>query len=174
MDVLVVGGGIVGAAVAAGCASRGMSVTLVERGLIAGGASSLGLALLGRPVPAGLEGLAATGADGYRALHRFTGGAFLYDVTASASGLRRIDPRAAAAALLEEARGHRATVHTGCDVKRLLRQWGRVVGAATDAGELRASTTVVAAGAGSWGVCRELAFHAPVSPLRFRARTRNA
>lgn len=162
MDVLVVGGGIVGAAVAAGCASRGMSVTLVERGLIAGGASSLGLALLGRPVPAGLEGLAATGADGYRALHRFTGGAFLYDVTASASGLRRIDPRAAAAALLEEARGHRATVHTGCDVKRLLRQWGRVVGAATDAGELRASTTVVAAGAGSWGVCRELAFHAPV------------
>jgi glycine/D-amino acid oxidase-like deaminating enzyme len=162
MDVLVVGGGIVGAAVAAGCASRGMSVTLVERGAIAGDASRLELALLGRPVAAELEAPAAKSVDAYQALHRFTGGAFLYDASPTEASLRRIDARAAAAALLEEARGYRAAVYTGRDVKRLLRQWGKVVGAQTDAGELRAPTTVVAAGARSWEVCRELAFHVPV------------
>jgi glycine/D-amino acid oxidase-like deaminating enzyme len=162
MDVLVVGGGIVGAAVAAGCAGRGMKVALVERGMIAGKASRLELALLGRPLAPQLAQLGARSVDAYKALHRFTGGAFLYDASPSGRSLRRIDARAAAAALLEEARGHRAVVHTGCDVKRLLRQWGRVVGVQTDAGELRASTTVVAAGTGSWQICRELDFHVAV------------
>ncbi len=164
-DVLVVGGGIVGAAVAAGCAARGMSVTLVERGAVAGEASGLELALLGRPVAPALEALAARSVDTYQALHRFTGGAFLYDASPSGAGLRRIDPRAAAAAFLEEARGHRAVVHTGRDVKRLLLQWGRVVGVQTDAGELRAPATVIAAGTGSWAICRELPFHVPLRPF---------
>jgi glycine oxidase len=139
-----------------------MRVTLVERGAIAGGASRLELALLGRPLAPQLAELAARSVDAYQALHRFTGGAFLYDLAPTESGLRRNDARSAAAALLEEARGHRAVVQTGCDVKRLLRQWGRVVGVQTDDGELRASTTVVAAGTGSWEICRELAFHVPV------------
>jgi glycine/D-amino acid oxidase-like deaminating enzyme len=38
-DVLVVGGGIIGLAIAASCSQRGMSVVVVERGRLAGGAS---------------------------------------------------------------------------------------------------------------------------------------
>ena len=71
----------------------------------------------------------------------------------------------AALALAEEARSHRARVETGCDVKGLVVQSGSVRGVRTDAGELRAGTTVVAAGAETWRVCRDLPVHVPLTDV---------
>lgn len=152
-DVLVVGGGIVGAAVAVQCARRGMSVLLCERGALAGGASALPLALL----PADED------ASDYLQLHHFSGGAFLLDRTLPDDwSARRIDPSAAALALVGEARSYGAEIMTHCDVKGLLVRGRTVRGALTDAGELRAGTTVVAAGTGAWRICRGLRTHVPV------------
>ena len=163
-DVLVVGGGIVGAAVASACAKRGLRVALCERGALASGASSLDLALLsGALAPPELRATAERSVQEYGELHRFTGGAFFLDPSVlDEGGPRRIDARAAAAALVDEARSYRAHVQTCCEVKRLLVRAGVVGGAITDAGEIRAETTVVAAGAGSWRVCRDLPVHVPV------------
>jgi glycine/D-amino acid oxidase-like deaminating enzyme len=169
-DVLVVGGGIVGCAVASACAQRGLAVQLVERGALAGGASSLPLALLGRPVPAELEEPARASIDAYLALHHFTGRAFFLDRSpldcdGADALVQRIDVPGATLALSWEARAHRAQIQTGCDVKSLLTQGRTVRGVRTDAGELRARTTVVAAGADSWRVCRALPLHVPVTDV---------
>jgi glycine/D-amino acid oxidase-like deaminating enzyme len=166
-DVLVVGGGIVGCAVASACAQRGLGVLLVERGSLACGASSLPLALLGRPVPAALEQAARAGETAYLELHHFTGQAFLLDRSplecdGADALVRRIDVPGATVALAQEARSYRARIQTGCDVKSLLTQSRRVRGVRTDAGELRAQTTVVAAGPQTWWVCRSLPVHVPI------------
>ena len=143
-DVLVVGGGIVGCAVAAACAKRGLRVRLLERAALASGASALELALVPRDVSA----------EEYLALHHFSGGAFLLDRAPPEDWpARRIDPRAAAAALADEARSYRAAVTTGCDVKALRVRGGSVGGALADEGEIAAGTTVVAAGAGTRRLC---------------------
>jgi glycine/D-amino acid oxidase-like deaminating enzyme len=170
-DVLVVGGGVVGCAIASACAKRGLGVTLVERGRIAGAASSLDLALLGLPARPGLAEMASTGESAYLDLHHFTGRAFLLDRTplesdgGTGASVRRIDVPGATLALAEEARSHRAQVQTGCDVKGLVVRGGGVQGVRTDAGELRAGTTVVAAGAETWRVCRDLPVHVPLTDV---------
>ncbi len=154
-DVLVVGGGIAGCAVAAACVRRGMKVILCERGSLASGASGLGLALIPQsadPSP-------------YLELHLFTGGAFFLDRTPPDHWpARRIDARAAAAAFAVEARSHGASVRTGCAVQALLERSGTVVGALTDGGEIRSGTTVLAAGTSSWGVCAALPVSLPIRP----------
>lgn len=152
-DVLVVGGGIVGVSVAVACARRGMAVSLVESGSTACGASGLELALLP----------AAADASAYLELHHFSGGSFLLDRSLpNGWPARRIDARAAVAALIEEARGYRVELHTHCEAGSLLVRRGAVGGVLADAGELRAGTTVVAAGAASWRVCRSLGRHVSV------------
>ena len=139
--VVVVGGGIVGAAVASACARTGARVHLCERGPLAGGASSLELALL----PTGID------AARYLELHHFTGGSFLLDRSPPDDWpARRIGARAAAAALAAEARSHGAEIRTGCDVKGLLVRSGAVRGVLTDAGEIGTSRVVLAAGVDSW------------------------
>ena len=138
--VVVVGGGIVGAAVASACARRGARVHLCERGPLAGGASSLELALL----PTGID------ATRYLELHHFTGGSFLLDRSPDDWPARRIGARAAAAAVAAEARSHGAEIRTGCDVKGLLFRSGAVRGVLTDAGEIGTSRVVLAAGVDSW------------------------
>jgi glycine/D-amino acid oxidase-like deaminating enzyme len=171
LDVLVVGGGIVGCAVAAACARRGMGVTLVERGALASDASSLDLALLGTQAPAGLERRAREAEERYLELHHFTGRSFFLDRSpvdceGVPDGLvRRIDVRGAALALADEARSYRAEIRTGCEVKGLLVRGETVRGARTDVGELRATATVVAAGAESWRVCRAVGLHVPVEEV---------
>ncbi len=52
-DVIVVGGGAIGLAVAWRCAQRGMSVTLVERDVLGGGASRVAAGMLGPVTEAG-------------------------------------------------------------------------------------------------------------------------
>ncbi len=153
MDVLVVGGGIVGASVAVHCARRGMAVCLCERGPLAAGASGLELALL----PAAID------AREYLELHHFTGGSFFLDRSPPDDWpARRIDARAAVAALVAEARLYQAEIRTFCEVKTLLVRGSRARGVLTDTGEILAPTTVVAAGAESWRVCRALDRHVPV------------
>jgi glycine/D-amino acid oxidase-like deaminating enzyme len=169
-DVLVVGGGIVGCAVASSCAQRGLDVLLVERGPLAGGASSIHVALLGQPVPTALEEPAKAGIDAYLALHHFTGRAFFLDRSpldcdGADALVRRIDVPGTALALAEEARAYRAQIQTGCSVKGLLTQGRTVQGVRTDAGVLRARTTVVAAGADTWWVCRALPVHVPLTAV---------
>ncbi|MCC6224609.1 MAG: FAD-binding oxidoreductase [Thermoleophilia bacterium] len=152
-DVLVVGGGIVGLSVAVACARRELAVCLVESGSTAGGASGLELALL----PAGVD------ARAYLDLHHFSGGSFLLDRSLPEGWpARRLDARAAAAALVEEARGYRVELRTHCEASSLIVRRGAVGGVLADAGELRAGTTVVAAGAASWRICRALGRHVPV------------
>ncbi len=52
-DVLVVGGGVIGLAVAWRCAQQGMSVTVVERDAVGGGASHVAAGMLGPVAEAG-------------------------------------------------------------------------------------------------------------------------
>jgi glycine/D-amino acid oxidase-like deaminating enzyme len=144
IDVVVVGGGIVGAAATAGCARRGMSVTLCERGALASGASNLDLALIPAELPAAE----------YLELHHFTGRAFFLDRSPPDGWpARRIGARAATAALAAEARSYGATVRTGCDVKALLVRADAVRGVLTDDGELAADVVVVAAGLDTARLC---------------------
>jgi len=171
VDVLVVGGGIVGCAIASACAKAGFGVTLLERGRLAGAASSIDLALLGRPVPPEVEVQAQASADAYLELHHFTGRSFFLDRSpVECDGgrgvlVRRIDVPGAALALVEETRSYRAKLRAGRDVKDLVLRGGVVLGARTDEGELRAGTTVVAAGAETWRVCRSLPLHVPLTDV---------
>jgi glycine/D-amino acid oxidase-like deaminating enzyme len=143
-DVLIVGGGIVGCAVVAECARQGLRVTLFERGTIASGASDLDLAL----IPADVD------ASRYLELHHFTGGGFFLDRSLPDEWpARRIDPRAAAAALAAEARSYRASVQTGCDAKTLIVRRDAVRGVLTDDGEVSGDVVVVASGADGARLC---------------------
>ena len=78
-DVLVIGGGIIGASLAAQCARRGMAVTLCERGRLASAASGRNAGFVVGPHPPELEAIAERSLREYRELHFATGGAFAYD-----------------------------------------------------------------------------------------------
>jgi glycine/D-amino acid oxidase-like deaminating enzyme len=81
-------------------------------------------------------------------------------------GVRRVDPGAGVSALADEARRHGAVLQTGCAVKALRVEGGRVTGVLTERGELHAGTIVVAAGPWSWQVCRSLSYDVPVRGVR--------
>ena len=78
-DVLVIGGGIIGAALAAQCARRGMTVTLCERDRLASAASGRNAGFVVGPHPPELAAIAERSLREYRELHFATGGAFAYD-----------------------------------------------------------------------------------------------
>jgi len=78
-DVLVIGGGIIGASLAAQCARRGMAVTLCERDRLASAASGRNAGFVVGPHPPELEAIAERSLREYRELHFATGGAFAYD-----------------------------------------------------------------------------------------------
>ncbi len=75
----MVGGGIIGAALAAQCARRGMQVTLCERERLAAGASGRNAGLVVGPHPPELEAIARRSVKEYRDLHFATGDAFAFD-----------------------------------------------------------------------------------------------
>jgi glycine/D-amino acid oxidase-like deaminating enzyme len=79
VDVLVVGGGVLGVATAQACARRGLSVTLVERHGLAAAASGRNQGLMMGPHPPAMSELAADSIDRWLGLHERTGGAFLLD-----------------------------------------------------------------------------------------------
>jgi D-hydroxyproline dehydrogenase subunit beta len=81
-------------------------------------------------------------------------------------GVRRVDPAGGVSTLADEARRHGAELKTGCEVKALITDGGRVTGALTEVGDLRAGTVVVAAGPWSWQVCRALPYDVPVRGVR--------
>jgi glycine/D-amino acid oxidase-like deaminating enzyme len=59
---------------------------------------------------------------------------------------RHVDPGGAVSAWADEARRHGARIRLGCPVRSLLRDRGRIAGAATDAGLISAGCTVLATG----------------------------
>jgi D-hydroxyproline dehydrogenase subunit beta len=207
VDVVVIGGGVIGVAAAHACAENGMSVVLCERHGLAAAASGRNQGLAIGPHTPPLEQLAARSEERWLQLHERSGGTFGLDVEsghylvvgesdasldrdaalprarrlsaddlstaepllaqdlaggALVPGVRRLDPAAAVATLAGEARRLGAEIRTGCEVKELMIRAGRVSGALTDAGELRAGNVVVAAGPWSARVCRSLAFDVPV------------
>ena len=113
-DVLVVGGNVVGCAIASACAKRGLGVTLVERGRIAGAASSSispswasrrrpGSGRWRRPAKRPTSSSTTSQAG-----HSSSTAARSSATTAGRTPVRRIDVPGAALALAEEARSHRA------------------------------------------------------------------
>jgi glycine/D-amino acid oxidase-like deaminating enzyme len=78
-DVLIIGGGIIGTALAAQCARRGMTVVLCERDRLAAGASGRNAGFVVGPHPPELATIAERSLGEYRELHFATGGAFFLD-----------------------------------------------------------------------------------------------
>ena len=78
-DVLIIGGGIIGATLAAQCARRGLVVTLCERDRLASAASGRNAGFVVGPHPPELAAMAEHGLREYRELHFATGAAFFMD-----------------------------------------------------------------------------------------------
>jgi glycine/D-amino acid oxidase-like deaminating enzyme len=78
-DVVVVGGGIVGIAVAASCARRGLSVTLCEAGGLAQGASGRNQGLVIGPHHPSIEPIARRTLALFLELHERSGYSFAFD-----------------------------------------------------------------------------------------------
>ena len=78
-DVLIIGGGIIGASLAAQCARRGLVVTLCERDRLASAASGRNAGFVVGPHPPELQAIAEHSLREYRELHFATGGAFFMD-----------------------------------------------------------------------------------------------
>jgi glycine/D-amino acid oxidase-like deaminating enzyme len=78
-DVLIIGGGIIGAALAAQCARRGLTVTLCERDRLASAASGRNAGFVVGPHPPELAAMAAQSIREYRELHFATGSSFFMD-----------------------------------------------------------------------------------------------
>ncbi|MDP9258320.1 MAG: FAD-binding oxidoreductase, partial [Actinomycetota bacterium] len=78
-DVVVVGGGIVGIAVAASCARRGLAVTLCEAGGLAQAASGRNQGLVIGPNPPEMEAIGRLTLELLLDLHERSGRAFAFD-----------------------------------------------------------------------------------------------
>jgi D-hydroxyproline dehydrogenase subunit beta len=78
-DVVVVGGGIVGIAVAASCAQRGLSVTLCESGGLAQAASGRNQGLVIGPHHPAMEAIGRRTLELFLDLHERSGGSFAFD-----------------------------------------------------------------------------------------------
>jgi D-hydroxyproline dehydrogenase subunit beta len=79
VDVLIVGGGVIGVATAWCCAEAGLSVRLLERASLAAEASGRNQGLVIGPHPPAVAQLAETGLRRYLELHEVSGGAFAFD-----------------------------------------------------------------------------------------------
>ena len=79
VDVLVVGGGVIGVATAWCCAEAGLSVRLLERASLAAEASGRNQGLVIGPHPPAMAQLAEAGLRRYLELHEVSGGAFAFD-----------------------------------------------------------------------------------------------
>ena len=78
-DVVVVGGGIVGIAVAASCARRGLRVTLCEAAGLAGAASGRNQGLVIGPHHPEMESIGRRTLELFLDLHERSGEAFAFD-----------------------------------------------------------------------------------------------
>ena len=78
-DVVVVGGGIVGIAVAASCARRGLSVTLCEAAGLAQAASGRNQGLVIGPHQPAMEAIGRRTLELFLDLHERSGGPFAFD-----------------------------------------------------------------------------------------------
>ena len=78
-DVVVVGGGIVGIAVAASCARRGLRVTLCEAAGLASAASGRNQGLVIGPHKPAMEAIGRRSVELLLDLHERSGGAFAFD-----------------------------------------------------------------------------------------------
>jgi len=78
-DVVVVGGGIVGIAVAASCARRGLRVTLCEAAGLAGAASGRNQGLVIGPHHPAMESIGRRTLELFLDLHERSGHAFAFD-----------------------------------------------------------------------------------------------
>lgn len=79
MDVIVIGGGVVGVATAWHCAEAGLGVRLYERDALAAHASGRNQGLVIGPHPPEMAAIAAQGLDLYLDLHAASGAAFFLD-----------------------------------------------------------------------------------------------
>jgi glycine/D-amino acid oxidase-like deaminating enzyme len=79
VDVLVVGGGVIGVATANACAQRGMRVALCERHGLASAASGRNAGLVMGPHPPELARIARRSVELWLSLHHQTGGGFRLD-----------------------------------------------------------------------------------------------
>jgi glycine/D-amino acid oxidase-like deaminating enzyme len=79
VDVLVIGGGVIGVATANACAQRGLRVALCERHGLASAASGRNAGLVVGPFPPALERLGRRSVELWLSLHHSTGGAFALD-----------------------------------------------------------------------------------------------
>jgi glycine/D-amino acid oxidase-like deaminating enzyme len=79
VDVLVVGGGVIGVATALCCAEAGLTVRLLERANLAAEASGRNQGLVIGPHPPAMAQLAEAGLRRYLELHEVSGGAFAFD-----------------------------------------------------------------------------------------------
>ncbi len=81
VDVLVVGGGVIGVATANACVQRGLSVALCERAGLASAASGRNAGLVIGPHPPELERMARRSLELWLSLHHQSGGGFALDRT---------------------------------------------------------------------------------------------
>lgn len=79
VDVLVVGGGVIGVATAWCCAEAGLSVRLLERANLAAEASGRNQGLVIGPHPPAMAEVAEAGLRRYLRLHEESGGGFAFD-----------------------------------------------------------------------------------------------
>lgn len=79
VDVLVVGGGVIGVATANACAQRGLRVALCERHGLASAASGRNAGLVMGPHPPELARIARRSVELWLSLHHQTGGGFRLD-----------------------------------------------------------------------------------------------
>ncbi len=79
VDVVIVGGGMIGVTTAAFCAEAGLSVLLLERDGLAAAASGRNQGLVIGPHPAPMAELASRGLEHYLRLHDESGGVFAFD-----------------------------------------------------------------------------------------------
>ncbi|TFF25492.1 FAD-binding oxidoreductase [Jiella endophytica] len=213
VDVVVIGGGIIGTSTALELAERGLSVALVEKGVIAGEQSSRnwGWVRMSRRDPREIDLMAASiriwetlgervGADlGYRQCglvvpfhtenFRTTNLDWLkhiegkqirvgpigsdevramlpemnldYDGALFSPTDGRAEPQRAAPAIARAARAKGAAVLTNCAVRRIDMAGGRVAGVVTEKGRIAAERVVVAGGAWSRLLLRDIGITLP-------------
>jgi glycine/D-amino acid oxidase-like deaminating enzyme len=79
---------------------------------------------------------------------------------------RQVDPAAAVSAWADEARRHGAQIRVGCPVRSLLRDGGRIAGAATDEAAILAGCVVLATGWETPRLAASLGLDVPVRGVR--------